>query len=351
MRRMALHFQIDADRRDRLAAVGFDPSKLSQEYFAACDLCGWKVFRTISRVDRYGFPGIYQMCEGCGLIFQNPHPTKEAYAEFYQKWYRPLITAYWGEAIDAKTVQADQGRYAEWLISFLRPFIKDPIELAVDLGGSTGVIAQAFQGSFGGRCIVVDPAPEELAEAASFHLEHEQALAEDWDPYGRKFDVILLCRSIDHLLSISKVLNKVASALKQGGYFFVDFVDFSATAETMSDYREILKLDHVYYNSDDTLRSYLNAAGFEVVASDFTVHQPALLTRYTGQITLPRHQTDYSMQIAAMLRERLITPPPPRPPEPRPVDVLTRIEQRLRSTFRKVIAASRTQTDSARIRE
>lgn len=117
----ALAFQIDADRRDRLAALDFDPSRLSREYFTACDLCGWKVFRTVSRMDRYGFPGTYQICEGCGLVFQNPHPTARAYAEFYQKWYRPLVTAYWGEAIDVQTTQADQDRYAEWLVNFLKP--------------------------------------------------------------------------------------------------------------------------------------------------------------------------------------------------------------------------------------
>lgn len=146
MHRMPLHFQIDADRRDRLAALDFDPSRLSREYFTACDLCGWKVFRTVSRMDRYGFPGTYQICEGCGLVFQNPHPTARAYAEFYQKWYRPLVTAYWGEAIDVQTTQADQDRYAEWLVNFLKPHIKNQVEIAVDLGGST------VSNSVSGRC-------------------------------------------------------------------------------------------------------------------------------------------------------------------------------------------------------
>jgi SAM-dependent methyltransferase len=337
---MGLHFRIGAERRDRLATLEFDPSRLSREYFTECDLCGWKVFRTISRIDRYGFAGTYQICEGCGLVFQNPHPTPRAYAEFYQKWYRPLVTAYWGEAIDSKTIQADQGRYAEWLVNFLKPHIKDQIEAAVDLGGSTGVIARAVQSAFSGRCLVVDPSPDELAEAALSGLDCEAASAEDWDPKGRQFDLILICRSIDHLLSISKVFMKVAAALKPGGYFLVDFTDFQTAAKTMRDYREILKLDHVYYLSEQTLRLYFEATGFEVVASDFTVLYPAFLTRWTGEVKVPRHRTSHSIEMAAMLRERLITPPPPLPPEPTPVDVLTRIEQRIRSTFRRVIAAS-----------
>ncbi len=348
---MALHFWIDADRRERLNGLEFDPSRLSREYFTACDLCGWKVFRTISHIDRYGFPGTYQSCEGCGLVFQNPHPTARAYAEFYQNWYRPLVTAYWGEATDAKTIQADQVHYAEWLVNFLKPHIKDQMEVALDLGGSTGVIAKTVQSEFGGRCVVVDPSPDELAEAALRGLDCEESGAEDWDPKGRQFDLVLLCRSIDHLLSISRVLMKVAAALKPGGYFLVDFTDFKTAAKTMRDYREILKLDHVYYLSEQTLCLYLEATGFEVVASDFTVLHPAFLTRWTGEVKAPSHRTSHSIEMAAMLRERLITPPPPRFPEPNPMDVLTRIEQRIRSTFRRVIAASRTQTDRARLSE
>jgi SAM-dependent methyltransferase len=329
---MALHFQIDSDRRKRLTSLDFDPTVLSREYFTACDLCRWEVFRTISHIDRYGFAGTYQICEGCGLVFQNPHPTAQAYAEFYEKWYRPLITAYWGVPSDEKSIQADQARYAEWLLKFLQPHIKDPVEVAVDLGGSTGVIAQAIQAAFGGRCIVVDPSPSELSEASLSGLECEQAIAEDWNPRGRRFDLILLCRSVDHLLSISRVLMKVAAALKPGGYFMIDFTDFITGAKTMRDYREILKLDHVYYLSDETLRLYLNAAGFEIVASDFTVFHPAFLARWTGEIRLPQRRTSYSIETAAMLRERLVSPVPA-PLELYPTDILSRVERRVRSLF------------------
>jgi hypothetical protein len=120
--------------------------------------------------------------------------------------------------------------------------------------------------------------------------------------------------------------------LKPDGYFLVDFTDFKTAAKTMRDYRELLKLDHVYYLSEQTLCLYLEATGFEVVASDFTVLHPAFLTRWTGEVTVPSHRTSHSIEMAAMLRERLITPPP-RYPEPGPVDVLTRIEQRIRSMF------------------
>lgn len=327
---MALEFTLDEVTNNRINALGFVPSVLPQEYFKRCDLCGWKIFRTISHVDRYGFPGTYQMCEGCGLVFQNPHPSNEGYAEFYRNWYRPLISAYWGGPLDAKTIQAEQKSYAEWLVEFLDQYIDTNVfDSAVDLGGSTGIIAQAIQNAFGGRCIVVDPSPDELAEAASADLECEQALAEEWDSKGRLFDLILICRSIDHLLSISGVLKKAASALKPGGYLFVDFVDFATAAKTMADYREMLKLDHVYYLSDETMRLYLSQAGFEPLKSDFAVYQPAFLAAYTGQTKVPLHQTPYSFQMGALLRERLTA----LPPQPYMVDGFTRMVDRVKSSI------------------
>src|SRR5581483_6978806 len=106
----------------------------------------------------------------------------------------------------------------------------------------------------GGRCLVVDPSPTELAQARALGLEGEQALAEQWDPRGRRFDLVLICRSVDHFLSISSVLSKAAACLKPGGYLYVDPVDFESCARTTVDYRRLLKMDHVYYLSDETMR-------------------------------------------------------------------------------------------------
>lgn len=88
---MAFEFTIDPVARIRLSKTGFDPASIPYEYCCSCDLCGWQVFRTVAHIDRYGFPARYQMCEGCGLVFQNPRPTAKGYVEFYEKWYRPWL--------------------------------------------------------------------------------------------------------------------------------------------------------------------------------------------------------------------------------------------------------------------
>jgi len=331
---MPLEFVLDQSSRARLARLGFDPAALPHEYPLSCDLCGWQVFRTISHTDRYGFAGTYQMCEGCGLVFQNPRPTTEGYEEFYAKWYRPLVAALLNQQVHEQGLLADQKTYAAKLVRFLKLHLGTrSIRSSVDLGGSAGGIAKAVQDSFGGRCLVVDPSPVELAEARKLGLDCEQALAEQWNPDGRRFDLVLICRSVDHFLSISGVLAKVAGCLRHGGYLFIDPVDFESCARAAPDYRRLLKMDHVYYLSDETMRLYLKAAGFDLVASDFGdgTYYISYLARYTGDVQKPTHLTPYARETGRMLRERLVQPSPP----PYPVDLLTRLARRVRRLVKR----------------
>ena len=326
---MPLEFTLDPGARIRLAQLGFDPASLPHEYVFSCDLCGWQVFRIISHADRYGFPGTYQMCEGCGLVFQNPRPTTGGYEEFYAKWYRPLVAALFGRRHNEREMRADQTAYVTKLMKFLKQYMRSkPIEFSVDLGGSTGWVAKGVQDTLGGRCLVVDPSPAELAEARKQGLDCEQALAEQWNTNGRRFDLVLICRSVDHFLSISGVLNKVAGCLKPGGYLFVDPVDFESCAGAALDYRRLLKMDHVYYLSDETMRLYLKAAGFDMVASDFGdgTYYLGYLARYTGDIQKPAQVTPYAREMGRMLRAWHIQPTP----QPYPVDLLTRLARNLR---------------------
>ncbi len=327
---MPLQFTLNADARTRLERLGFDPAALPHECRYSCDLCGWQVFRTIARNDRYGFPGSYQLCEGCGLVFQNPCPTAQGYEAFYAKWYRPLVAALSGRHHNEQAMRADHTAYVAKLMNFLKQHMRSkPINLSVDLGGSRGWVAKGIQDTLGGRCLVVDPSPDELADARALGLDCEQALAEQWNPKGRRFDLVLICRSIDHFLSISGVLDKVAHCLKPGGYLFVDPVDFESCARTISDYRRLLKMDHVYYLSDETMRLYLRAAGFEPIASDFGdgTYYISFLARYTGDAHKPAHPTPYAREIGRMLRERHMQPAP----QPYPVDLLTRLARKMRS--------------------
>jgi SAM-dependent methyltransferase len=246
----------------RSATVGpdfaaiFDYEAQPKEYVAGCNLCGMgPVNGGINRRDRYGYAVGFVACQ-CGLVYLYPRMTPEAYARFYRDGtYRKLVSAFHGREINAQTIQPEQLVYAAELAEFIGPYVGQAKTL-LDVGGSTGVVAGDLAGRFELKATVLDPAPDELAQATG--LETIQASVEDWEPNGRTWDVITLCQTVDHLLDIAGTLRKLKAALAPGGVFFVDALDYARG--------QVVKIDHPHNFTLGTLLHALQRAGFGLVA-------------------------------------------------------------------------------------
>src|SRR5215208_1062544 len=141
---------IPAERAQRIAALAYDYDAQPKEAIAACNLCGASAFAVLAHHDRYGFAAPAHACARCGLVFLNPRMTADAYAHFYDGVYRPLVSAFHGRLIDAKTIQAEQRDYAIERADFIRPFVAGAgLRTMLDIGGSTGVVSHHFARDFG----------------------------------------------------------------------------------------------------------------------------------------------------------------------------------------------------------
>lgn len=253
-------------RIERIEALAYDYDSRDKETVASCNLCGSNETVEVSRCDRYGFPAFLRLCDGCGLAFLSPRLTATEYADFYRRTYRPLVSAYHGRTIDAETVQDDQRGYALELVAFLRKSLPRPPKTVLDVGGSTGVVASAVSEAFGSKATVLDPAPAELDVAAAAGIETIAGFAEDFEPQGRNWDLVLLCQTIDHLLDVSETLSSLAAMVARDGHAFVDILDFLLVARREGNVEGAVKIDHPYYLTAATARAYFDRAGLEVVA-------------------------------------------------------------------------------------
>ena len=259
-----------AGRDQRIAALGYDYRAQPKQTVPRCNLCGGSAFLQLTHRDRYGYPAQASGCRTCGLVFLNPVMSRDAYSNFYRHTYRPLVSAFHGRLIDARTIQAEQRIYARDCASFLAPFMNaGKRESLLDIGGSTGVVASHLSAEFGLKATVLDPAPLEIAEARRLGLETVTAFAEDFDAGGRRFDVVTLCQTIDHLLDVSATLAMVRRVLAPGGLLFVDIVDLRAAYLRTWSVEEAIKIDHPYYLTDMTTVAYLRRSGFAIAASTF----------------------------------------------------------------------------------
>jgi SAM-dependent methyltransferase len=257
---------VDTERAGRIAAVGYDYGAQELELVRECNLCGSTHHVEVSRVDRYGYPAVFRVCARCGLGFLSPRLTPGGYGSFYDGVYRPLVSAYHGRLIDAETVQVEQRDYARELVAFLEAHLDRPPAAVLDLGGSTGVVAGAMRDAFGSALTVLDPAPDELAVAAAAGMETIEGFVEDFDPGARRWDFLLLCQTIDHLLDVRAVLGAMRGLLADGGRAFVDVLDVGFMARRRGSIEGAVKIDHPYYLTRDTALAYFRQSGLAPVA-------------------------------------------------------------------------------------
>lgn len=261
---------VNAERAARIGALPFDYVAQPTAAVDTCNLCGGTRFVVITHRDRYGFPSPASACADCGLVFLNPMMTAAAYGDFYNGTYRPLVSAYHGRLIDAKSIQDEQRAYARERAELLAPYVKGAgFRSLLDIGGSTGVVAHHLAQVFGLEATVIDPAPLEVEEARALGLETVTSLVEDYQPDGRHFDMVGLFQTVDHLLDISRTLAIIRSLIHPLGVLFVDIVDFRAAYLRNWSVEEAVKVDHPYYLTEHTMIAYLRRAGFEPLRADY----------------------------------------------------------------------------------
>jgi 2-polyprenyl-3-methyl-5-hydroxy-6-metoxy-1,4-benzoquinol methylase len=261
---------IGVDRAERIAALGYDYAAQPSEAVTRCNLCGNDEFVVLTHRDRYGYRAQAHACVRCGLVFLNPRMTAEAYGRFYDGIYRPLVSAFHGRLIDARSIQSEQRGYAIERAEFLRPFIAGAgLKTMLDIGGSTGVVANHFAREFGLTATIIDPAPLEIEQAQQFGLETIVGLVEQHDFAGRRFDVIILCQTVDHLLDVRGTLARVRGLITERGVLFIDIVDFRAAYLRNWSVEDAIKIDHPYYLTESTMTAYLRCAGLDIARADY----------------------------------------------------------------------------------
>jgi SAM-dependent methyltransferase len=261
---------IPEDRRERIDAVAYDYEAQPREAVKLCNLCRGTTFVGITHRDRYGYLVQAQACLACGLVCLSPRMTAEGYGSFYERVYRPLVSAFHGRLIDAQTIQAEQQDYARERAELLRPYLEGSgLKTMLDIGGSTGVVAHHFAQEFGLSGTLIDPSPLELEQANRLGLETITGLVEQYEFGYRTFDVVIICQTVDHLLDISGTLARVRHLLSGNGLMFIDIVDFRAAYLRNSSVEDAIKIDHPYYLTQETMLAYLARAGFEVMRTDY----------------------------------------------------------------------------------
>lgn len=245
----------------------FDYEREPKMVITVCNLCGNDCFASVADVDRYGLPVRTVRCSNCGLVFLNPRMTEAAYSRFYRTGaYRMLLSKFYGRPITPRTIETEQAAYAKALIPTMTPLFGSRAGgTLLDVGGSTGVVAEVVAKEFFCSVVVLEPSRAEAERARSRGLEVAQMTLKKYDP-TRRYNGALLCQTVDHLTDIMGSLRKIRGMLRMSSPFFIDIV-------VWKDQPDQIKVDHPFYLTEETACLYLCRAGFRRVSTQLSEDQ------------------------------------------------------------------------------
>lgn len=204
-----------------------------------CPICGGRNISDVATLDRYKIKVNLSCCQKCGLVFLNPKLTQDEYLDFYfNSGYRKLIKQY-KNLIGRPVVEVENDKqYFKNVIKGLK------FNRMLDIGGTTGKVD-------GKVCISVNPAGCDMLGENQIVEQFERASIDG------SFDLILMCRTVEHLYDLPVCFKKAYLHLTYNGIFFVDFVNFDVDAT--------IKIDHLYYFTRQSMTKLLQSSGFEII--------------------------------------------------------------------------------------
>jgi SAM-dependent methyltransferase len=259
-------------RRRRCRPVVEGLLGLEREMVSRCNVCGSNQSIVLSPCDRYGFPFRTALCPRCGLVYSLDRFTREGYQHFYSTGgYRSLITRFKGREQTIGRIQSSQVNYSANVIHAVQGYIpQSKGKRLLDVGGSTGWVAREFVRAFGFRAVVLDPAPQEIRATERLGIEGAVGTIESWDTEER-FDLILLCRTVEHLFDLRAALTKIRALLQPDGLFYCDVSEFLETCRREGAPEAATKVDHCYWLSQETAPLLFRSFGFDVVSVNLTL--------------------------------------------------------------------------------
>jgi SAM-dependent methyltransferase len=267
MTKFLIHPSDLQQRRKRCETEAQRLLHLQRETVISCNVCSSPRHAVVTSRDRYGLPFRNALCLDCGLLYLVDRFTFAGYSEFYSSGaYRTVSCQFNGVTHTIAQVQADQVSYAKILTRVLSGLVPRRREgKLLDVGGSAGIIAREFVKEFGLQGTVLDPATDEVAAARAAGLEAVVGSVEDWQT-NDKFDLILLCRSIEHMFDLRLAMTRIRSLLKPDGLFYVDIADFMEMSRMVGAPETFTKVDHCYWLTQSTALDIFRAVGFELVS-------------------------------------------------------------------------------------
>jgi SAM-dependent methyltransferase len=202
------------------------------------------------------------VCRRCGLVYQNPRPTLEEIAAYYERGYwESRGTVVLDAAQPVSDVSRNRGRA---VVNWLRPLVESQ-DLVVEIGCGHGEIISYVREQLGCRVVGVDPSKAQAEAAAKrFGIEVIESDLEGVDLAGRRAKAVILSHVAEHFHDPRAALIRCRDVLIDDGWIVVEVPNIlhPNPNKRLSNW---LSMEHMYYFSSRTLSHVLLEAGYQIV--------------------------------------------------------------------------------------
>jgi SAM-dependent methyltransferase len=128
-----------------------------------------------------------------------------------------------------------------------------------------------MRAEYGGEVVVVEPNAREAEVARSKGFEVVADVFENCQFEPASFDLVVLMRTVDHLIDASQTFVMIRQLLKPRGTVLLDGVDYFRRMAFARDAIDPLKIDHCYYFSPETLPALMRKCGLQPLVNDVAI--------------------------------------------------------------------------------
>jgi SAM-dependent methyltransferase len=225
-----------------------------------CNLCASRESLPLLDHDRYGLPIRTVVCVRCGLVYQDPQPTEDALAEFYEYYYRPFYEGVQEPCNEYVARSRDRDKAARRVRIF-----QDALKSAswiVEVGSGVGCfLSAAGDIAPSARRIGIEPNLRFGAMLKDHTVEMETTLGEGRTSILPDGAVVGMFHVLEHCSNPRGTLAEIHRRMLGAGTVLVEVPDLLGPWTGVS----MFHLAHLYYFSEWTLTELLRSTGFQVV--------------------------------------------------------------------------------------
>jgi 2-polyprenyl-3-methyl-5-hydroxy-6-metoxy-1,4-benzoquinol methylase len=211
--------------------------------------------KIISLMDHYNVVA----CKCCGFVYADNIPSQDEFSKYYAEMSKYEFTHKEG------FVANDHINYFNKVVNFLSPYIDNKNISILDIGCSTGALLNIFKSR--GYCNLWGIDPSLSCVNATKKLYDINASVNNIANFdtNKKFDVIVLSATLEHLVDFNNSMKKINLLLKDQGLLFIEVPDAERFHSYISAPFQQFSIEHINYFSQHSIINLLASFSFDAI--------------------------------------------------------------------------------------